>query len=90
MGKSYTLDQQSHNQEYTNHGCNLTAVSDSTETNSDVITGSDEKDGAIKTDVEVEPSDSVEVKPGDKGDPFRTYRYAKQVTLVTVWVCLVS
>ncbi len=28
--------------------------------------------------------------PGGKGDPFRSYRFARQAVLVTVWICIVS
>ena len=30
------------------------------------------------------------VKPGQKGDPFRVYRYCKQFCLIGVWICIVS
>ena len=30
------------------------------------------------------------VKPGEKGDPFRAFRFAKQACLIGVWICIVS
>ena len=47
---------------------------------------------AIASEAEPEPSKGLPegVKPGEKGDPFRIYRYAKQFCLIGVWVCIVS
>ena len=43
-----------------------------------------------KEDKEKSALDEVAIIPGSPDDPFRWYRWSKQVCLVLVWICIVS
>ena len=91
MVKSYNFQTDTTGNGRTNLACELTAASNPY--TSDVSGCEDDvkqKTAEAGAAEEVTNGMPPGVRPGDKEDPFRVYRYIKQTCLVGVWMCIVS
>lgn len=92
MGKSsYAFDNSPPPQGQDNQACELTRVSSQSK-DRESTSGYDIKDESTAT---AEPEMTHNglppgVKPGEKGDPFRKFRYIKQLCLIGTWMSIVS
>ena len=48
------------------------------------------KDAVSLEPVPVKEETPVEIKPGQKGDPYFRFRVGKQAALVATWICMVG
>ena len=68
------------------------ATTDIDETQNGDVKSTISQNGDVKSCVsQVTVQSEIEaIVPGSKNDPYKTYRWLKQICLVLVWICIVS